>query len=450
MTTITQSGGEVILSAETSIQNSDGGWPLYTHITFGTIPSQAWNSLTYDSTALSNKASFKSSEGSKLSTIETNSGNDLKGTRSTSFILKSQNNDLFSGTVIDGWTNNSQYKSKNANFIYFGDTSTKQDDYQYKLIKTSNSKWDDKSTGSTSSGTDSINISFSNYQYKFELITTQLDQNVWNNSQNKETLDQFKDTISKFSFQDKINSVSISFSGSANGDGITGQHNLNLKNMLLQTANFSYSVPKLDVSVFQDDLPNIFPDTGDLGVILAGISKLETLLSGASATVIIKSAEGKSFDAGAGNDSVTGGVGNDTILGGFGNDILIGGAGDDILSGGLGTDKLTGGKGSDTFKISKSDFDFTSAKTVLADTISDFKYTATEKDSISFDGFGDIDVFQTIALAKKAGSTANVIYESKTGNFWYNEDGDSALVGALMFANAKGISDTYWIAAGVM
>jgi len=58
--------------------------------------------------------------------------------------------------------------------------------------------------------------------------------------------------------------------------------------------------------------------------------------------------------------------------------------------------------------------------------------------------------FQTVALAKKAGTTANVIYESKTGNFWYNEDGDSALVGALLFANAKGIPDNYWVAAGML
>ena len=59
-------------------------------------------------------------------------------------------------------------------------------------------------------------------------------------------------------------------------------------------------------------------------------------------------------------------------------------------------------------------------------------------------------VFQTVALAKKVGSTANVIYESKTGNFWYNDDGDSALVGALIFANSKGIPDTYWVTAEVM
>ena len=42
------------------------------------------------------------------------------------------------------------------------------------------------------------------------------------------------------------------------------------------------------------------------------------------------------------------------------------------------------------------------------------------------------------------------IYESKTGNFLFNEDGDSAIAGALLFSNAKGISDTYWIAVGVM
>jgi Ca2+-binding RTX toxin-like protein len=151
-----------------------------------------------------------------------------------------------------------------------------------------------------------------------------------------------------------------------------------------------------------------------------------------------------------GNDVIKGGDGDDFIYGGSGNDNLDGGAGNDNITAGAGADKLTGGKGNDFFVISKSDFDFSSAKTVLADTITDFKYTATEQDTLYLDGFGDVDVFQTLALAKKAGSTANVIYESKTGNFWYNEDGDSALVGAMPFLTVKGISDTYWMAAGVM
>ncbi len=206
-----------------------------------------------------------------------------------------------------------------------------------------------------------------------------------------------------------------------------------------------------DLSFKPIDLYRLIYDSGSFPL-LDLMSRVESYVYQASNTIAVTSLAGnsKSIDAGAGNDTVTGGNGNETLSGGLGNDILSGGAGDDVLYGGLGADKLTGGAGTDTFKISKSDFDFTSAKTVLADTIADFKYTATEKDSISLDGFGDVDVFQTIALAKKAGSTANVIYESKTGNFWYNEDGDSALVGALMFTNAKGIPDSYWVAAGVM
>ena len=170
---------------------------------------------------------------------------------------------------------------------------------------------------------------------------------------------------------------------------------------------------------------------------------LNCLLDGevyASSTAVIKSSDGKSFDAGAGNDSVTGGVGNDTILGGLGNDILIGGAGDDILSGGLGLDKLTGGKGNDTFVLRKSDYDFSSVKTVLAHAITDFKFVSSgEQDEVSLEDFGEKAAFKTIAAAKVAKSTAIVIYESSTGKLWYNEDGDSGLVGILNFAAVKGI-----------
>ena len=59
-----------------------------------------------------------------------------------------------------------------------------------------------------------------------------------------------------------------------------------------------------------------------------------------------------------------------------------------------------------------------------------------------------VAAFKTIAAAKSAGTTANVIYESGTGKFWYNEDGDSALVGAMVFATAKGLSNEYLVQAG--
>ncbi len=448
MSQVTQTGGEFIQSIDT--QNPDTSFPLYTYLSFGSIPNENWNSVTYDSASTSTKLNFKSSEGSTLGIFGTKSGDDTKGSESFSMNLKTTSKDAFVVSNNESWTSSASSRKISANISFVGDTSTKSDDYIYKLSQTEGEKSTEITTGSTGTGQSSVNLVFSNAQYIFEGNQTSTYKEEWSSSQNKNIVEQYQSTVSKYSFQDKSNGLLVSFSGVSKGNGITDQVELNLKTISLTTGDYSYKVAALNILSSSNDLPNIFPDSGDLGVITNEFSKFEALLSSASATVVFKSSEGKSFDAGAGNDSVTGGAGNDTILGALGNDILIGGAGDDILSGGLGTDKLTGGKGNDTFKISKSDFDFTSAKTVLADVITDFKYSATEKDSISFDGFGDVDVFQTIALAKKAGSTANVIYESKTGNFWYNEDGDSALVGALIFANAKGISDTYWIAAGVM
>jgi Ca2+-binding RTX toxin-like protein len=183
-----------------------------------------------------------------------------------------------------------------------------------------------------------------------------------------------------------------------------------------------------------DALPDINGDgeSSDLGSVTNNLSSLNGLFISTDNTISITSKTGIAIDAGAGNDKITGGIGDDTLIAGAGKD------------------SLTGGKGNDTFILKKSDYDFTSAKTVLADTIADFKYTASEKDSLSLEGFGDVDAYKTLALAKKAGSTANVIYESGTGKFWYNEDGDSALVGAMAFATVKGIPDTYWTAAGWM
>ena len=450
MSQVTETGSEVLQKLYADSQNPDNGWPLYTYFSFGSIPNQNWNSVTYDSASTSSKLNFKSSEGSVLGIVATRSGDENKGSNSLSLNLKTTSKDSFLASSVDSWGSGSYSGKRNANISFVGDTSTKLDDYQYNVGVAESHNSSATANGTSGFGQGSRNISFSNYQYKFENNETYTYKNEWSNSLSKNIVDQYQDTVSKYSFEDKSNGLIVSFSSVSKGNNVTDQVELAAKNISLTSSDFIYKVASMNVSVNSGALPNIFPDSGDLGAITNIFSQFETLLASASSTITIKSSDGKSFDAGAGNDSVTGGAGNDTIFGGLGNDILIGGAGDDILSGGLGSDKLTGGKGDDVFKISKSDFDFTSAKTVLADTITDFKYTATEKDSISLDGFGSMAVFQTIAAAKKAGSTANVIYESKTGNFWYNEDGDSALAGALLFANAKGIPDTYWMAVGVM
>jgi Ca2+-binding RTX toxin-like protein len=449
MSQVTQTGGEILQTLFTETQSSDS-WPFSIYLSVGSIPNQNWNSATYDSTSASTKLNFKSSEGSTLSLIGTRSGDDTKGSDSLSLNLKTTSKDSFVMSNVNSWSSTLNSDKTNATIFFAGDASTKLDDYTYKVSQTQSKKSSEMTTGFTEARQGSLNFAFSNSQYKFEANGTYANKGEWSNSENKFIYDQSQSTISKYSFQDISNGLLVSFSSISKENKIADQVELSVKNLSLTTNDYSYKVASVNISSNSNDLPDLFPESGDLGALTNDFSKFEVILSVASATVVIKASDGKSFDAGAGNDTVTGGAGDDTILGGVGNDILNGGAGDDVLAGGSGSDKLTGGKGDETFVINKDDYDFTSVKTVLADTITDFKYTETEKDSIVLDGFGGIDVFQTLALAKKAGSTAEVIYESKTGNFWYNQDGDSALVGALLFANAKGIPDTYFVAAGVM
>jgi Ca2+-binding RTX toxin-like protein len=265
-----------------------------------------------------------------------------------------------------------------------------------------------------------------------------------------------------YRFKDKTSGFEFSFSTKDKLNFVTNKAELNWSNVTIKSKDLDItgkSVKITDLTAEQVDKINFGSEIGEnldgveenVSSVIVPFMKFATDEVLESDNVVnIKSTSGVEVNAGAGNDTVTGNSGDDEMWGGAGADKIVGGLGSDILIGGLGKDSLTGGKGFDTFVLSKEDYDFTSAKTVLADVITDFKFTATENDSIQLQGFGDVDVFQTIALAKNAGSTANVIYESKTGNFWYNEDGDSDLVGTLLFANVKGIPDTYWTAEGVM
>ena len=353
----------------------------------------------------------------------------LKGSDKTSFSLTKKYSSPSNGTTTVAYSTGAG-------------TAAKDDDVTYS------NTWTESSKSGASGGTEKM-------AYKDGLGTSL----SWNSSvtdKNNLTTASYTESQSVAYSDASKNKLSFGLTGSGSDSGNLSSASLATGSVELydgsNATKIAWSKTALtDLSFKPHDLYGLI-DGSSTFPLSNLMSKVESYVYQASNTIAIASLAGnsKSIDTGAGNDTVTGGNGNETLSGGLGNDILSGGAGDDVLSGGLGTDKLTGGAGTDTFKISKSDFDFTSANAVLADIITDFKYSATEKDTISFDGFGDVDVFQTLALAKKAGSTANVIYESNTGNFWYNEDGDSALVGALLFANAKGIPDTYWVDAGVM
>ncbi|RST55874.1 beta strand repeat-containing protein [Variovorax sp. MHTC-1] len=169
-----------------------------------------------------------------------------------------------------------------------------------------------------------------------------------------------------------------------------------------------------------------------------------TLTQGGSATSFDASAAGlgsdtyKNFEGVIGTafaDTITGSASADQLRGGGGNDAIDGLGGDDRIVGGTGADTLTGGADNDTFVFDSapnavdfiSDFDasgsaasgdlielslgvFTALSTASGSTLS-----ATEFASLDGGGAGDT-----------VGSGVHVIYDSATGNLYYDADGLSA------------------------
>uniref|UniRef100_A0A8J7AB09 FG-GAP repeat protein n=1 Tax=Desmonostoc muscorum LEGE 12446 TaxID=1828758 RepID=A0A8J7AB09_DESMC len=146
------------------------------------------------------------------------------------------------------------------------------------------------------------------------------------------------------------------------------------------------------------------------------------------------------------NDVINGQGGNDIINGNSGNDLLRGGEGDDILVGGQGNDVLVGGVGADFFAYN-SNGEFTT--TIFGiDTITDFNSSEGDKivlDKTTFSaitsavgtGFSNTNDFQITNLAGT--STATIVYNSVSGQLFYNQNGSAAGFGSGgLFATLTG------------
>ncbi|MBX7540812.1 M10 family metallopeptidase [Qipengyuania sphaerica] len=122
-----------------------------------------------------------------------------------------------------------------------------------------------------------------------------------------------------------------------------------------------------------------------------------------------------------GNDRLYGGNDADFLSGGQGNDRLFGQSGDDSIHGGQGTDELTGGTGDDRFV-----FD-TRLIEGNVDAILDFgdgNDTIFLESSI-FTGIATGSLAETaFVLGTEAGDANHrIIYDSATGQIWYDADG---------------------------
>ncbi len=401
------SGSEFISSISSDTQNDDKFY-LRSYVSFGSMSSESWNSQTYDNSSSNNSAVWKSSQGSAISFKAKGAGTDTAGSYSGSLSLVGKPDGIkISASWSNTWTAISENNQKSISWSYVGDTKTTADDYAYKLVYSSKHS---EATGAVNSESTNLDFSNASWAYKWNFVVSG-------------TSTGYKGS-GTISITDKTDNTSSSMSISAIVDETKDTVNLSLSNIKFILSDCSVTTAKYAeiLSVAEmESLPQISPDNNsNLSTIKGNVPAFAELFIKGDNTIVITSTAGTSIDAGAGNDKITGSIGNDTLIAGAGKDTLA------------------GGKGNDTFVLSKSDYDFTSAKTILADTISDFKYVKNgEQDSLTLDGFGSVSAFKSLAAAKTAGSTANVIFETGTGKLWYNEDGDSALLGALAFATVK-------------
>ncbi|NOT16045.1 MAG: hypothetical protein HOP21_10860 [Methylotenera sp.] len=134
---------------------------------------------------------------------------------------------------------------------------------------------------------------------------------------------------------------------------------------------------------------------------------------------------------------ITGNAGANLMDGKAGADVLEGGAGFDTLVGGAGNDFLMGGAGADTFR-----FNSALSATNNVDTIDDFNWGEGDKIQLSkaiFTTVGDVGVLSLDAFAKGNFSVAQdatdrIIYNSTTGDLYYDKDGTGAAA-AIKFAH---------------
>ena len=139
------------------------------------------------------------------------------------------------------------------------------------------------------------------------------------------------------------------------------------------------------------------------------------------------------------------GTGNElanTIVGNSAGNILNGGAGADRLHGGTGNDSLTGGTGADYFA-----FDTLLSAFTNVDKITDFDVTddAFQLDDDVFTQAGAVGTLSTNAF--HTGTAAHdgddrIIYDSATGNIYYDADGNAARAQVLFAQINSGVALT--------
>ena len=202
----------------------------------------------------------------------------------------------------------------------------------------------------------------------------------------------------------------------------------------------------------------------DVYVVTAGDTVTEALGGGvdtvrSTASWVLKAniedlkLEGTGNTAGTGNklaNKLIGNSGDNALTGLGGKDTLAGRVGNDVLDGGAGDDTLTGGEGSDTFV-------FSTALTANLDSVRDFAvgvdklrldddiFTALAPGGLSADAF-----VSGSGLSSAQDGNDRIVYDTSTGNLYYDADGTGTAAAAVWFAVLAGTTPPALSAADIL
>jgi serralysin len=157
------------------------------------------------------------------------------------------------------------------------------------------------------------------------------------------------------------------------------------------------------------------------------ITGIENLTGGFYADTLTGNGISNTLNGSYGNDKLFGGAGNDTLLGGYDNDVLAGGTGNDILTGDVGNDRFR----FDTALNAVNNVDQITDFTVSDDTI--------QIDDDVFTAAGPVGTLAGDAffIGTAAGDANDrIIYDSTTGNLYYDSDGTGAAA-QILFAHVS-------------
>jgi Ca2+-binding RTX toxin-like protein len=162
-----------------------------------------------------------------------------------------------------------------------------------------------------------------------------------------------------------------------------------------------------------------------------GFDTIGTLLT--SMTLNVANVEGLVY-VGTGNFTGTGNDFNNLLGGGIGADTLNGAGGSDIMTGERGIDTVSGGAGGDHFLFRVP------LGAANRDIINDFD--AAEDDFYlhlgtftAFEGTGTIDISAFTTGSQATDEAHRIIYDSETGNLFYDADGSGGGFAQQLFAH---------------